>query len=167
MYIEILFWKRLESAKMVPLKFVFGGGMNFKKCALTYVWNYRIWLKCRAMLSFVSTDRYDCKEAYTYTCCIIKLIRKVFHAGQRWTWCSLKSFFESTKMVSVRLPLEGVWNLKNVHRLTFGIIKRHWSVVRCYCLFLLIDIIVRNLANIHFVLSKLLENFSMQDNAEP
>ena len=75
-------------------------------------------------------------------------------------------FLKTPKWHQLSLPLEGVWNLKNVYELTFGTIKRDWSVVWCSRLFLRIGMIVRKHANTHDVIPKPLENFSTQDKVE-
>ena len=59
--------------------FTFQVGMKIEKSPSAHVWNHRVRLKHRAMLPFVSEDRYDHKQACKHTQWVPVSSREVFH----------------------------------------------------------------------------------------
>ena len=62
-----------------------------------------------------------------------------------------KVIFLVCKRFLLFLPLKVVSKLKNHHQVTFKILKTDWDVVRCFRLFLRIDMTLSKLTNTYFV----------------
>ena len=93
--------------------FCLWGSIKTEKSPSAHVWSCKIWLKHRMMLLFVSTDRYDPKEAYKHTCWSLGTNRKVFGATQSQASHSLKAIiFKVSKWSEPLLPLREHQNWK-------------------------------------------------------
>ena len=73
--------------------FAFQVGMKIEKSPSAYVWNHRMRLKHRAMLPFISEDRYDHKQLFKHSQGVPVSSRKFFHDSQSQASRSLKSIF--------------------------------------------------------------------------
>ena len=91
---------------MVPVGFTSEGGIKTQKSPFACVCHLKIWLKSRMTFLFASADRYDPKHACQYTGGALETNRKFFHATQTSTSCSLKFYFQGSKMVPVGFTSE-------------------------------------------------------------
>ena len=65
--------------KPIPAKIAFEVGMKSKKSPPAHVFDLKIRLRRRAMFWFALTDRYDVKQDFRHTWCVLRTQRKFFH----------------------------------------------------------------------------------------
>ena len=94
-----------ECLQMALEYFASEGSMKIEKTPLADVWDHKICLVCRTMLSLLSTDRYDPKETFQHICWVLVINRKIFHDTQSQTSHVLKSFFDGLQMTLEHLCL--------------------------------------------------------------
>ena len=61
-----------QGLKVVLVVFAFYGSIKTKKSPSPHVFNFKIGLKYHTVMPFVSTDRYDPKDACKYSLCVLK-----------------------------------------------------------------------------------------------
>ena len=82
-----------QGLKVVLVVFAFYGSIKTKKSPSSHVFNFIIGLKYRAVMSFISTDRYDPNGARKYSSSVLKSNKKFFITTQTRSVALKISFF--------------------------------------------------------------------------